>query len=72
MPRRRVFRQADRIFVPDGWLYEKSLSAKHRFVEAEELSKSLQFVRSETGVDVYRDRETGRELYIGRSPTARP
>lgn len=52
--------------VPANWSYANSLSARYRFVPTENLNQELEFVRHENGVDVYRDRRTGQELYVGR------
>lgn len=54
------------LWTPDGWTYEESLSAN--FIRTEEASRSerLEFLRHEDGLDVYRDKETGREVYTGR------
>jgi hypothetical protein len=56
------------VAMPRGWRFETSLTARHRFVETDRLNEQLEFVRTENGVDVYRDRVTGQEFYVGRSP----
>lgn len=55
--------------TPIGWVYETSLSANTRFVPTEEITDKLQFVRHEDGSDVYFDRSTGQELFVGRAKT---
>ncbi len=55
--------------TPDGWTYEDSLSANFKFVENEEMQEKLKFLRHEDGTDVYVDRSTGKEVYIGRPQT---
>lgn len=52
--------------TPDGWTYNESLSANSKFVENDEMEKKLKFLRHENGTDVYLDRSTGKEVYIGR------
>lgn len=52
--------------TPDGWTYENSLSANFKFVENEEMQEKLKFLRHEDGTDVYLDRSTGEEVYVGR------
>lgn len=52
--------------TPDGWVYEDSLSAKFKFVENEALREKMKFLRHENGMDVYLDRSTGKEVYVGR------
>lgn len=55
--------------TPESWTYEESLSAKFRYVGDDEIDDQLDFVRHEDGRDVYRDRATGREVYVGRFRT---
>jgi hypothetical protein len=55
------------LMTPDGWTYEDSLSANFKFTEAESVPDRLEFLRHEDGVDVYRDKETGEEVYTGRT-----
>jgi hypothetical protein len=59
--------RVNRVALPADWRFENSLTARHRFVETERLSEEMEFVRSENGVDVYRDRVTGQEFYVGRN-----
>lgn len=54
------------IFTPDWWSYDKSLTSDFTFIEADQFSKHMDFLRNENGVDVYRDRRTGKEVYEGR------
>ena len=56
-----------KVFVPAGWKFEESLSASYRFFEGGQLPDSVKFVRSEPGLDVYRDETTGQELFVGRT-----
>ncbi len=56
-----------KVFVPAGWDFDRSLSASYRFFEGGALPDTVKFVRSETGLDVYRDEATGQELFVGRS-----
>jgi len=61
------------IVAPKGWVFERSLSAQHVFVENGKIPASLKPVRQEDGLDVYRDAETGQELYVARSrPSSDP
>lgn len=52
--------------TPDGWTYDGSLSANFKFVENEDMQEKLKFLRHENGTDVYLDRSTGKEVYVGR------
>jgi hypothetical protein len=57
----------NRLITPDGWQYEKSLSATCGFVPNGAERKSLKFLRHEDGLDVYLSRLTGKEVFIGRA-----
>jgi hypothetical protein len=52
--------------TPPGWTYEESLSRRFSFVATERLNERLEFLRSEGGMDVFLDRETGKEVFVGR------
>ncbi len=54
--------------VPPGWEFEDSLSHDFTFVPNEEIEGRLQFLRTENGVNVYLDRETGEEVFGGEQP----
>jgi hypothetical protein len=58
---------ADRgpLFAPAGWSPEKRL----RHMSQAEIRERLEFVRSEGNVDVYREKATGKECYVGRTAT---
>ncbi len=58
------------IMLPEGWEYEGSLSQTYGFIPAGELDKSLEFLRRENGMDVFLNRLTGEEVYIGRTGEA--
>lgn len=51
--------------TPDGWRFEKSLSAEFGFVPNEDADERLEFLRREGGVNVFRDRVTGKLAYQG-------
>jgi len=55
------------IILPDGWEYDKSLSKEYIFIPSEHLGKSLQYLRHESGIDVYYNELTGKEVHIGRT-----
>ena len=50
---------------PAGWQYQGSLSQTFGFVPSDHVDKSLKFLRHENGVDVYLNKLTGKEVYIG-------
>lgn len=58
------------LIYPDGWEYEKSLSREYIFVPNEHLEKSLKYLRHENRLDVYLNKLTGKEVYIGRTGEA--
>jgi hypothetical protein len=55
------------VIVPEGWVFERSLSASHRFIDANNIPASLKLIRRDPHVDVYLDEQDGREYYVGRS-----
>jgi len=55
------------IIFPEGWEYNKSLSREYGFVPNEHMGKSLKYLRHENGIDVYLNKVTGKEVYIGRT-----
>jgi hypothetical protein len=57
----------DPIAAPDGWTPENSLSHKHRFVTSEAVADKMEFLRRENDVDVYLEKETGKEVFVGRT-----
>lgn len=54
------------LHAPTGWRYEGSLSQKFGFVPTEDFDDRLTYLRSEAGLDVYLDRATGKEVFVGR------
>lgn len=50
------------LHAPAGWNAERPMQQ----LSEEEMKRRMEFVRSENNVDVYRDRTTGQELYVGR------
>ncbi len=59
--------QSHIINYPDEWKFEGSLSDSGRFAANEDVDKYLEYLRTENGVDVYRDKTTGKQVYIGRT-----
>lgn len=55
------------VIMPEGWVFEESLSASFGFVPNEQLEKSLTFVRHHDGMEVYHNRLTGKEVFVGRT-----
>jgi len=72
---RMIGSSVQEVVMPDGWEYENSLSANSKFVENGWVSEFMDFKRHDSGVDVYDDLETGKELHVGRTkcrPTVEP
>jgi len=61
----------DRLFCPEGWSYENSLSRKATSAPTGPEQHSLRFLRRQHGVAVYLNTVTGKEVYIG-SPGGPP
>jgi len=58
---------ADRVVMPLGWVFEKSLSDSSTFVPFAQMNEAVKFVRREGNLDVYLDLATGKEVYVGRT-----
>lgn len=54
------------LHAPPGWRYEGSLSQQFGFVSNQDLNERMEFLRTEDNLDVYRDRDTGKEVFVGR------
>lgn len=53
--------------APIGWKYEGSMSEKPNFATKEEAEKRLEKIRTRDGVEVYYDKETRKQVFIGRT-----
>lgn len=53
--------------TPPGWTFEGSLSQKFAFVPMPDVESRLQFLRRENDLAVFLDRNTGKEVFIGRT-----
>jgi hypothetical protein len=52
------------VVCPEGWTFEQSLSSTFGFIPTGKLDRSLEFLRRDNGLSVYRDRMTGKEVFI--------
>lgn len=50
----------------EGWTYEKSLYTTGSFHDTSEPDDQLEFLRTENGLNVYLDKQTGKEVFAGR------
>ncbi|MEI2677846.1 MAG: hypothetical protein V9G29_08410 [Burkholderiaceae bacterium] len=57
----------EELAVPDGWKFEGSLSERTSFMTDDEAKTDLQFLRTEGGLDVYLNKVTSKEVYVGRT-----
>jgi hypothetical protein len=55
------------IAVPDRWKLSGSMSERAGFMTDEQAKKDLMFLRSDGGLDVYLNKTTGKEVYLGRT-----
>lgn len=58
------------LFSPDGWKYEESISANPTYVSKSAVNSEMEFIRHDNGIDVFRDRRTGREMFRPSSGSA--
>src|SRR6266446_2173444 len=49
--------------TPDGWTFEGSISERFSFVTNENVGDRLKHLRTESGLDVFLDTSTGREVF---------
>jgi hypothetical protein len=63
----RLLGSSERLFTPDGWSFDKSLSSQFLFVGSGWVPEFMDFIRHENGLDVYRDLRTGKDVYVGRT-----
>ena len=52
--------------MPDGWTFAESLSRTHSFIRTEHVDKATEKIREDDDLDVYRNRLTGGEMFVGR------
>lgn len=64
---RHVDSKLTKLFTPDNWVYERSLSATPSYISNSEVGDNMVFLRNENGVDVYLDYDSGKEVYVGRT-----
>jgi tetratricopeptide (TPR) repeat protein len=62
--------ETNNIAVPNGWNFENSLSNKFTKVDNKDVDVRLQYLRTEGNVDVFLDKQTTKEVYMGRTSEA--
>ena len=55
------------IVKPEGWKYEGSLSEKPNYITNEEAASRLERIRRKDGVEVYYDKKTRKQVFVGRT-----
>lgn len=56
-----------RLITPEGWTFDLSLSRSFGFAPSGEADRSLEFLRHEDGMDVYRSALTNEDVFVGRA-----
>lgn len=59
--------RSNTLMKPDGWTYQDSLSRSYGFSSRQSGKDGLRFLRHESGLDVYWNELTGREVFVGRT-----
>jgi hypothetical protein len=49
--------------TPNGWTFDGSISERFSFVPNEDVVEHLKYLRTESGLNVFRDTSTGREVF---------
>ncbi len=55
------------LVCPAGWSFQKSVSKNAEFRPGVEPGEDYEFLRVQDGLDVYRNKASGREVFIGRT-----
>jgi hypothetical protein len=56
-----------KLFTPSGWFYQGSLSQTYGFVPNTVTAASLEYLDHREGLDVFRSRLTGEQVFVGRA-----
>lgn len=59
--------QSNEVVTPIGWEFENSLSHRHKFVPTDLAPEFLDSEGHVRGLDVYKEIETGKRVYVGRT-----
>lgn len=52
--------------IPSDWQFEGSLSDTGQFSEPDDFDECMEFLRVENGVEVYWNKNTNKEVYVGK------
>lgn len=64
-------KEVGNVAMPHGWNYEDSLSKNMTFAPTHEVDDRMELLAEEDGIEIYRDRETGKIQHVGR-PRIKP
>ena len=56
-----------KVFLPEGWRYEESLTAQFHFIPGEKLDSQLKLIGTKGNVQEYYDPLTGKRLFRGKA-----
>ena len=59
--------QRSELFTPRSWDIRSSLTRNYQWITNEKTRERLELIRHENGVNVFRDRSTGKEVYLGHT-----
>jgi hypothetical protein len=55
------------LYTPVNWINKKNRNPTYNFIANEEVNSRLIFLRNENGTDVFLDKITGKDVFIGRT-----
>jgi len=55
------------VVMPEGWQYEGSMSDEPNFVSNKEAEQRLEKIRRRDGMEVYYDKKTRKQVFVGRT-----
>jgi hypothetical protein len=58
---------SNHIALPEGWIYERSLSREYAYAPSKHMDRSMKYLRHKNGLDVYLNLMTNEEVYVGRA-----
>jgi hypothetical protein len=53
--------------MPEGWVYEDSVSAEPNYISNDEADERLDPIRRKVGLEVYYDKQTRKQVFVGRT-----
>ena len=59
--------QGNDVFTSESWNIRDCISRNYQFIPTENVKERLELIRHENGQDVFRERASGKEFYMGRT-----